>query len=223
MGLTQVRTPMLLRRAVVAGAAVALLAVGAGGTLAASSPTVYACFNVNGQVAMSTVPQCKLAGGGQLVAITSGQGPTGPVGPSGPQGATGQAGPTGPSDGWSSERDGVSVPNSEYETTVTAQIANLPTGNYIVNYSNLAWAPGGYTGTQLECSFYIGDTRALQGPILKVVDDRVPFAMTGAFSYVSGHPTTVEIRCGTNNTGSMYVSFSRLTLIRVGTLHGETA
>ena len=44
---------------------------------------------------MATIPQCKLAGGGQLVAINT-QGIPGPVGPTGASGATGATGPTGP-------------------------------------------------------------------------------------------------------------------------------
>ena len=75
-------------------AAFALVAVTSGGTLAASTnpPTLYACFNTSGQVAMATVPQCKLAGGGQLAYW----GTAGVPGPTGPQGATGAIGSTGP-------------------------------------------------------------------------------------------------------------------------------
>jgi hypothetical protein len=223
----------LLRRTIVIGAAVALLGVGAGGTLAASTPTtLYACFNASGQVAMSDANTCKLAGGGRLVPIFAAGGPTGATGPSGPQGATGPAGSTGaggptgsagPSDGWSADPGNVLVPNSEFDTTVTARIANLPTGDYIFNYTNLAWSNNGDTpGTMMSCSFWLGDTQAIVGPLVNVVGDRVPFAMTGAFSYVSGDPTTAEIRCGTNNTGNMIAAFSSLTLIKVGTLHGGT-
>ena len=81
-----------LRALVVGAAAVALVTIGAGGTLAASTPTVWACFNANGQVAMATIPQCKLAGGGQLVQVNA----AGVPGPMGPSGATGPQGPTGP-------------------------------------------------------------------------------------------------------------------------------
>jgi hypothetical protein len=84
-----------LRALLVGAAALALVTVGAGGTLAASTtPTVYACFNANGQVAMASIAQCKLAGGGQLVAINT-QGIPGPTGPTGAQGPSGPAGPTG--------------------------------------------------------------------------------------------------------------------------------
>ncbi len=74
--------------------AFALVSVAAGGTLAASTnpPTLYACFNTSGQVAMSDLNTCKLAGGGRLVYWG-----TAPVpGPTGPTGATGSVGPTGP-------------------------------------------------------------------------------------------------------------------------------
>jgi len=81
-----------IRALVVGAAAIALVTIGAGGTLAASTtPTLYACFNANGQVAMATIPQCKLSGGGQLAQINA----AGVPGPTGPQGATGQTGPTG--------------------------------------------------------------------------------------------------------------------------------
>jgi hypothetical protein len=85
-----------LRALLVGVGVVALVTIGAGGTLAASTtPTVYACFNVNGQVTMATIPQCKLAGGGQLVQINA-AGVPGPQGPQGLPGATGATGPTGP-------------------------------------------------------------------------------------------------------------------------------
>jgi hypothetical protein len=88
-----------LRALVVGAAALALVTIGAGGTLAASTtPTLYACFNANGQVSMATIPQCKLAGGGQLAQINAAgvQGPTGPQGSTGATGDTGPTGPTGP-------------------------------------------------------------------------------------------------------------------------------
>jgi hypothetical protein len=84
-----------LRALLVGVGVVALVTIGAGGTLAASTPTIYACYNVYGQVAMSSTNQCKLAGGGQLVQINA-QGIQGPTGPQGPTGARGPIGPTGP-------------------------------------------------------------------------------------------------------------------------------
>jgi collagen type VII alpha len=88
-----------LRFAVFGASVFALAALAAGGTLAASTnpPTLYACFNASGQVAMATVPQCKLAGGGQLAYWgTQGvPGPTGASGATGPTGATGAVGPAG--------------------------------------------------------------------------------------------------------------------------------
>lgn len=84
----------------VGAASVALVAIAAGGTLAASNPTIlYACFDAYGNVRMADIPQCKLPTGGRLVSWGGGsQGPTGPSGgpgAPGPQGATGLAGPTG--------------------------------------------------------------------------------------------------------------------------------
>ncbi len=89
-------------RALAVGAAViALVAVGVGGTVAASNPaTLYACFDVYGNVRMSDIAQCKLTTGGRLVSFntvgpTGATGPTGPAGPTGLTGATGLTGPTG--------------------------------------------------------------------------------------------------------------------------------
>ncbi len=104
-----------LRRAAVSGAAAAIVALGAGGTLAAStSITLYACFDAYGNVRITDVNTCRLPAGGRLVPIvtagiagpTGVQGPIGPTGAvgatgatgeAGPAGATGEAGPTGPS------------------------------------------------------------------------------------------------------------------------------
>ncbi len=84
--------PARIRALAVGAGAFALVAVGAGGTLAASTPTtLYACFNAYGQVSISDVNMCKLAGGGRLVAINTGGG-SGGTGPTGPAGATGQVG-----------------------------------------------------------------------------------------------------------------------------------
>ncbi len=114
----------------------------------------------------------------------------------------------------------VFVPDSESETTVTAQVADLPNGGYIYNYSVLAWSNNGDTpGTMMSCSLWIGNARVDIGPLVKVVGDRVPVAMTGAFSLAGPDPATVQIRCGTNNSGNMIAAFSHLTLIKVGTLH----
>ena len=89
-----------LRTLAVGAAVFALVAVAAGGTLAASTnpPTLYACYNAYGQVAMGDVNTCKLTGGGRLVSwgTVPQPGPTGAQGPTGPQGATGVSGPTGP-------------------------------------------------------------------------------------------------------------------------------
>jgi hypothetical protein len=89
------RSRSRLRALAVGVGAFALVAVAAGGTFAASTtPTVYACYNAYGQVSMSSVAQCKLTGGGQLVAINT-QGIPGPTGPTGAQGPAGPVGPTG--------------------------------------------------------------------------------------------------------------------------------
>jgi hypothetical protein len=88
-------------RAVIVGVSVfALAAVAAGGTFAASNPaTLYACYDVYGNVRMGDTAQCKLASGGRLVywstaGVPGPAGPTGPTGPAGPQGPAGSAGTT---------------------------------------------------------------------------------------------------------------------------------
>ena len=91
-----------IRALVVGASAIALVAIGVGGTVAASNPpTVYACFDVNGNVRMSSSNLCQLPGGGRLVTINAAgvAGPTGATGPQGPTGATGPSGPTGPTGG----------------------------------------------------------------------------------------------------------------------------
>jgi hypothetical protein len=85
-----------IRAVMVAVAAIALLAVAVGGTVASSNPaTVYACYDVYGNVRMGDAAVCKLPGGGRLVSWAT-TGVPGPTGTTGPQGATGPAGPTGP-------------------------------------------------------------------------------------------------------------------------------
>ncbi len=97
-----------VRRAAVVGTAVAIVAAGAGGTLAASTPTVlYACYDSYGNVRITDVNTCRLPTGGRLVPINVAgvPGPTGPTGATGAQGLAGAtgaagaqavAGPTGP-------------------------------------------------------------------------------------------------------------------------------
>jgi len=76
-------------------AALALLAIGVGGTVAASNPpTLYACFDVYGNVRMSASNICLLPGGGRLVSWGSAGSP-GPTGATGVTGLTGLTGPTG--------------------------------------------------------------------------------------------------------------------------------
>jgi hypothetical protein len=87
-----------VRALVVGAAALALVAVGVGGTVAASNPpTLYACFNTTGAVSMSASNTCLLPGGGRLATITTAgaAGPAGATGAAGPTGATGSTGPTG--------------------------------------------------------------------------------------------------------------------------------
>jgi hypothetical protein len=84
-----------IRAAAVGVLALALLAVVAGGTFAASNPaTLYACYDTSGNVRMSDSAICKLPGGGRLASWGT-AGVPGPAGPTGPIGATGPTGPTG--------------------------------------------------------------------------------------------------------------------------------
>lgn len=130
-----------LRAVAAGGFAFALVAVAAGGTLAASTPvTLYACFNSYGQVAMSDVNTCKLAGGGRLVGFntlgpTGPQGPTGATGATGPTGSTGATGPTGPSGAagigemWITRTAFANTGQGFYSTIATL---SLPAGTYFV-------------------------------------------------------------------------------------------
>ena len=78
-----------LRAVVVGASAIALVAIGVGGTVAASNPaTLYACYDVNGNVRITDANTCKLPGGGRLASW-------GTTGTPGPVGATGVAGVTG--------------------------------------------------------------------------------------------------------------------------------
>jgi hypothetical protein len=89
-----------IRAAAVGLTAVALLAVGVGGTFAASNPaTLYACYDVYGNVRLSDKAMCQLPGGGRLTLINAAgvPGPVGPTGATGLVGATGPTGATGPS------------------------------------------------------------------------------------------------------------------------------
>jgi hypothetical protein len=140
-----------LRVAAVGVSVFALVALVTGGTLAASTnpPTLYACYNVNGQVAMSDIPQCKLAGGGRLVNWTTvpapgPTGPTGAIGPTGPVGPTGAQGEPGTGTGWmhgySAENAPITVftgPNVSLQVTCLDQ----DTGYVEVRTSNVGAVP----------------------------------------------------------------------------------
>ena len=85
-----------VRAAVIGISAFALVAIAAGGTFAASNPsTLYACFDVNGNVRLSDKAMCQLPGGGRLASWGTAAVP-GPTGAVGPTGATGPIGATGP-------------------------------------------------------------------------------------------------------------------------------
>ena len=72
--------PLGLRRVTVVIAAVAILGLGAGGALAASNPpTLYACFDVYGNVRITDINTCKLSTGGRLVAINTAERPARPA------------------------------------------------------------------------------------------------------------------------------------------------
>jgi hypothetical protein len=91
-----------IRALAVGASAIALVAIGVGGTVAASNPaTLYACYDVNGNVRMSDSAICKLPGGGRLASwgTTGVPGPTGLTGATGPTGATGAQGPAGAGSG----------------------------------------------------------------------------------------------------------------------------
>lgn len=125
-----------LRAAVVGISVFALAAVAAGGTFAASNPaTLYACYDVYGNVRMGDTAQCKLPGGRLVYWSTAGvpgpMGPTGATGPAGPTGLTGAPGASGPVAGY------VVVRNAEHETFaqptgMIQRFAECPLGKKVV-------------------------------------------------------------------------------------------
>ncbi|MCU0505764.1 MAG: hypothetical protein MUE82_08330 [Chloroflexi bacterium] len=123
-----------LRAAAVGVSVFALVAVGAGGTFAASNPaTLYACYDAYGNVRMGDTAQCKLPGGGRLVSWGSvgATGPTGPAGPIGPIGATGPTGPTGPAGA------------SGYEVVSANGVDGPPLGPGVYGYAHTVACPAG--------------------------------------------------------------------------------
>jgi hypothetical protein len=128
--------------------AFALVAVGAGGTFAASNPaTLYACYDVYGNVRMSDTAQCKLPGGGRLVSwSTVGvPGPTGATGVTGPTGATGSTGPSGPSD--VRAYAAVEPDGTAYNSRSVDSVTRVGTGEYCVHVTG--GAPGYYPASVL--------------------------------------------------------------------------
>ncbi len=148
-----------LRPLAVAVGAFVLVAFAAGGTFAASNPpTLYACYDVYGNVRMSDVAQCKLPGGGRLVSFNT-VGPTGPTGPAGPTGATGPTGPMGPKGDtgasgapavWFKYVDRADTPQSSW---VEIASLSLPAGRYYVSVSATAADDiGGNDDVAMSCT-----------------------------------------------------------------------
>ncbi len=146
-----------IRGAVVGLAAAGLIVVAAGGTLAASTPTMlYACFDNYGNVRITDANQCRLPGGGRLVPINAAgvpgpMGPTGPTGATGLTGATGPIGPTGPTG-----LTGPTGPAGTAATTTATTVANdwivvadCGAGNHVIggggtSYTNLVQLTGSF-------------------------------------------------------------------------------
>jgi hypothetical protein len=207
-----------LRPLVVGAAAIALVAVAAGGTLAASNPTtLYACYDINGNVRMSDTATCRLPAGGRLVSwptvgptgaqgATGAMGVTGPVGVAGSTGATGAtgasgpdgpAGPTGPT--------GVVVPQRTYSGTIphSAEMS-WTTVEPGLAFMDIACFPSLYPdGVELTALGSLGPSRitlsdgaSIGGPG-QVAEG---FLLTGPVSFtilttgVDGAPTTIPIQ-----------------------------
>jgi hypothetical protein len=125
-----------LRAAVVGISVFALAAVAAGGTFAASNPaTLYACYDVYGNVRMGDTAQCKLPGGRLVYWSTAGvpgpMGPTGATGPAGPTGLTGATGASGPVAGYEVVRDG-QFETFLQPTPILMRTAECPLGKKVV-------------------------------------------------------------------------------------------
>ena len=219
-----------IRVPIVGAAAFILVAVAAGSVVAGSNPpTLYACFNTSGAVAMATIPQCKLAGGGQLVGFNT-SGPTGPAGPTGaqglqgPTGPTGDTGPIGPTGAagaahaWSTTSTSVTVVAgvSVFPTTVTS--LTLPAGTYVLQaagqmryqfgINNVATctinAPGASATQDIDASNYTAQ--------------RSPYAMAATATLSS--TTTVTVACTTPYTSNGPVlDDNSLIAIQVGGLN----
>jgi hypothetical protein len=123
-----------IRALAVGVGAFALVAVGVGGTVAASNPaTLYACYDNYGNVRMGDTAQCKLPGGGRVVSwstagVPGPTGATGPQGPTGPRGGTGASGPVG---GYQIVTDSGFVPISA-QVSLVEFTATCPAGKKVV-------------------------------------------------------------------------------------------
>jgi hypothetical protein len=199
----------------IGAAAIALLAVGVGGTFAASNPaTLYACYDVYGNVRMSDTAQCKLPGGGRL-AYWSTAGVPGPTGPTGPTGATGSTGATG-APGGGSTTTYMHVPfgtTTPFLTTAwviagvlcqdtvsrSLSVANPPgiTNNHI-NVSVVEFEASGIPGSVYVSNGAIGvpDTQ----PVLPILSSRID-AMVADPDYPTDARHLIVAWLGNDQTG----------------------
>ena len=230
-----------LRRAVVVVAALSLLAVAAGGTLAASTPaTLYACYDVYGNVRMTDINTGKLPGGGRLVPIhtagapgptgptgatgaTGATGTPGPTGPTGATGATGPVGPTGPSDGYAFHGP-VFVP-LPFGGTWTQVIPEqpVPAGSYIVAWSAEAVNTTILVPFEVRVTCRVSRGGLLLDPLV-VTEGAIDFHIPDHFSVVAGggavspdSATSYGLQCSAL-PGLALVRQASLTLVKVGTL-----
>ena len=234
-----------IRRIGVAAAAFALVTVAAGSALAASTPvTLYACFNSYGQVAITDVNTCRLAGGGRLVPInvsgaagatgpagatgatgaTGAPGPagaTGLAGPTGADGATGPTGPTGPSAGYAFQ----GAPMVTVTTGSASQVIPeqpVAAGSYIVTWTasvqnaDAPVSPAATTCWVTNAGAQVDSVDVTLG-FASVPGSVVQTGLSGGGALAPAAPTTYGLRCSAA-VGSVLVMQASLTLVQVGSL-----
>ena len=225
-------------RAVMVGSSVfALVAIAAGGVVAASNPaTLYACFDNYGNVRLSDRNMCQLPGGGRLATInTAGvpgptgpaglQGPAGPAGATGPTGAIGTQGPTGPQGipgsthaySTSSAYDNIAVGSGVPPTVVTS--LSLPGGHYVL------WATGtvvhslrGGADNWVVCDLVAGGTTIATQNITVYGGAEAAYALVGVTTISGSGTADLEYRGLPGDQGMEIVEDSHLVAMIVGAL-----
>ena len=141
----------------------------------------------------------------------------GGAGVAGARGPAGPPGPAGPSAAFAFEPAPVSVVGLDPNPTVVASAENLPPGNYVLNFSAMAYSPSGPGVETLTCGVVVGDYVINRARVVGSNLEAAPLALTGAFlSGVASAGAPVEVRCSADH--DVVVEQQTLTLVRVGEL-----